>query len=1121
MSTPIQRSPHLTGGAPTGPEARNAALLIDFDNITLGVRSDLGKELKTLLNAQIFRGKVAVRRAYADWRRYPNYVVPLTEASIDLIFAPAYGTSKKNATDLRMAVDAIELAFMRPEIGTYILLTGDSDFSSCVIKLKEYGKYVIGVGMRDSSSDLLIQNCDEYYSYHALSGLMREGEQSARREDPWLLVRKAVAKMASAGDSMRTDRLKQVMIDLDPGFDEKDEGYSKFSKFVQVASEKGLIRLHRVENGQYEVAPVDEEDEFAPSASIPHAPPRRDRDDDPRRDRDRERRRDRRDRDRDRNRDRPRGELDRPRLEETPPVRLVESEREPEPAEVAAFAPAAREEELPVERPAAEAPAEVTDPVGNAYGLLQYAVRAMVSRSGQTVRDGDVKRKMMELQPGFDEHALGFSKFTRFLRQAHDAEVIDLRRLGEGRYEVALPSSGTKLPAPVLRNQPRPEPIDLDREQAEQRPAAESSAPAESAERDGDRGGRDRGRGRGRDRGRGREGAPPILPGQGVERPADAPRAEEPRPEPRAAEPRPEQPRTEQRPAAERRPEEPRTEDRSAPPSSASREGPAEAARSGMRHRTGGRGGRWAAPSGPPPLLPGQVVHIPGVTRRPEPAAPASEAETPVETTREPAAEAQAPAAAPQPAAFSAESLGLPTTSAEIEAYLSTYKGVGKKTVESLVNAFGDGVFRTLEEDPDAVRSLLTDRRAAPILEQWSEDRDRRREERASAAPEPAVEAAPDAEAFAEAAAAPSPEPVMGETADDVDAPNAGGESAGGEPAEEDGQERGGRGRRGRGRGRGRMRGDAPGAEDEMARAAAQMMGGDSDRSPVESSLGSAEAESVTPDVAPEVAAHPDTLTSIPDEGDEAEAFDAAHEDSDPTLTGDAALAAGEAQRRKRGRRGGRGRGRGRAGGEGTAEAAPAPEARPEPTPAPAPAPVEAPAPAPTADAGSAAEGEAARRSRSRRGGRGRSKGGNGNGAGEASAAPVAEAPAPTPAPTPAPEAAPAADGDRPRGRGRGRGGAKSAAPEPPMPTPEAPAPSGGRGRGRGGAAKAAAPAPTPAPAAEEPRAAGRGRGRGRGAGAAETPAPEPTPAPAAEGGEGGGRPRGRRGRGNTPPATT
>src|SRR5690606_26709769 len=156
--------------------ASNAALLIDFDNVTMAIRSDLGKELKVLLNSDVIRGKVAVQRAYADWRRYPQYIVPLAENSVDLIFAPAYGSAKKNATDLRMAIDAIELVFTRPEIGTYILMTGDSDFSSCVLKLKEYGKYVIGVGMRESSSDLLIQNCDEYYSYHSLSGLTRAGE---------------------------------------------------------------------------------------------------------------------------------------------------------------------------------------------------------------------------------------------------------------------------------------------------------------------------------------------------------------------------------------------------------------------------------------------------------------------------------------------------------------------------------------------------------------------------------------------------------------------------------------------------------------------------------------------------------------------------------------------------------------------------------------------------------------------------------------------------------------------------------------------------------------------------------------------------------------------------------
>src|SRR5712672_3372135 len=177
---PIHRGPQAMSPANLGSQqqhhAPNAALLIDFDNVTMGIRSELQTELKNLLSSDIVKGKVAVQRAYADWRRYPQYVVPLTESSIDLIFATAYGSAKKNATDIRLAIDAMELVFTRPEIGTFILLSGDSDFSSLVIKLKEYGKYVIGVGIRESASDLLIQNCHEYYSYSDLAGLKKSDD---------------------------------------------------------------------------------------------------------------------------------------------------------------------------------------------------------------------------------------------------------------------------------------------------------------------------------------------------------------------------------------------------------------------------------------------------------------------------------------------------------------------------------------------------------------------------------------------------------------------------------------------------------------------------------------------------------------------------------------------------------------------------------------------------------------------------------------------------------------------------------------------------------------------------------------------------------------------------------
>ncbi|HEX2079932.1 MAG TPA: NYN domain-containing protein, partial [Longimicrobium sp.] len=371
------RTPHASPGGPALSSGRSAALLIDFDNVTMNVRSDLGKELKSLLDSDVFRGKIAVRRAYADWRRYPASVVPLTEASVDLIFAPAYGTSKKNATDLRMAVDAIELAFMRPEIGVFILLTGDSDFSSCVMKLKEYGKYVIGVGMRESASDLLIQNCDEYYSYHNLSGLTRATEDTGVREDPWELARKAVQQMTRRGDVMRVDRLKQVMVELDSGFNEKDLGYGKFSKFITEAQQRGVLRLRKTDQGEWEVVPSHGTE----TAEAGEARVERERES---RDRDRSRRGrgrfgDRyRDRDRDRDRERPRVEAPAP----------VEAEVELEPAAAVEEAPAAPapvfgEPDVETPAPRAAAPEAPAPPAAVTVAALPLALHARLAGLGR------------------------------------------------------------------------------------------------------------------------------------------------------------------------------------------------------------------------------------------------------------------------------------------------------------------------------------------------------------------------------------------------------------------------------------------------------------------------------------------------------------------------------------------------------------------------------------------------------------------------------------------------------------------------------------------------------------------------------------------------------------------
>lgn len=433
---PIHRGPQAVPASQFGAQithAPNAALLIDFDNVTMGIRSDLAAELRSLLSSEIIKGKVAVQRAYADWRRYPQYIVPLAESSIDMIMAPAYGSSKKNATDIRLAVDAMELVFTRPEIGTYILLSGDSDFASLVTKLKEYGKYVIGVGIRESSSDLLVMNCDEYYSYNALAGLVKSGDEEVRKWDPWELVVEAIGRMQKNNDVMRSDRLKQVMQDIDSTFDEKNvgSGYSKFSRFVSDAAERGLLKTVKLENGQLEVAPTersttDAAPREAASGDTGAAPAREERG-----------RRGRRGRGRGRDRE-DRGPA-KPAAETTAPA--VQSRAGTPPAATATAAPA------PAAVPQAPAPARPADGYGvsgerltrsEAFDLVKRATSALVATEDSAL-SSDVRKKAFELL-GRDSESLSERNFHRILRDAHDVEVIDLRRRGDD-YEVSLPAA--------------------------------------------------------------------------------------------------------------------------------------------------------------------------------------------------------------------------------------------------------------------------------------------------------------------------------------------------------------------------------------------------------------------------------------------------------------------------------------------------------------------------------------------------------------------------------------------------------------------------------------------------------------------------------------------------------
>ena len=393
MQNPYTKALHTDPGVAQAP---NAALLIDFDNVTMGMRSDLAKELKHLLESDIIKGKVTVQRAYADWRRYPQYIVPLSEASIDLIFAPAYGSSKKNATDIRMAIDGMELVFIRPEIGTYILLTGDSDFSSLVLKLKEYGKYVIGIGIQESSSDILVQNCDEYYSYTALTGLSKTSDLESGLPDAWQCVEEAVSRMVSRGDVMRSDRLKQVIMELSPGFNERDLGFKKFSKFLVEASNKGLLEIERASNGQYLIAPPSRGGRAAGSRARGAVPA-------------------------------PNGDDQRGRGRRGPPSRRSPAGKE---GRGAAAARPARESKQPQAQPARDR--------GPALDLLRKALQEVAGRNHGPARDSEIKRKMMAIDRRFSESALGFGKFSKFLQFAASEGVVSVDRARDGSFRVRL-----------------------------------------------------------------------------------------------------------------------------------------------------------------------------------------------------------------------------------------------------------------------------------------------------------------------------------------------------------------------------------------------------------------------------------------------------------------------------------------------------------------------------------------------------------------------------------------------------------------------------------------------------------------------------------------------------------
>jgi uncharacterized protein (TIGR00288 family) len=262
----------------TTPEVTSMALFCDFENIALGVRDasyekfDIAKVLERLL----LKGSIVVKKAYCDWERYKAFKAPMHEASFELIEIPHVRQSGKNSADIRMVVDALDLCYTKTHVDTFVIISGDSDFSPLVSKLRENDKVVIGVGVKNSTSDLLIANCDEFIYYDDLVRAKRKAPakkraaKSAGAEAPAkrspdddrrlealeLAVETIEALIAERGDEERIwgSMVKQALRRQNPGFNESFYGYGSFNELLEDAARHGMLMLERDEkSGGYRV----------------------------------------------------------------------------------------------------------------------------------------------------------------------------------------------------------------------------------------------------------------------------------------------------------------------------------------------------------------------------------------------------------------------------------------------------------------------------------------------------------------------------------------------------------------------------------------------------------------------------------------------------------------------------------------------------------------------------------------------------------------------------------------------------------------------------------------------------------------------------------------------------
>jgi len=244
-----------------GLQGPRIALLIDFDNVILGVDDPPGFDAELVMNALRSRGVVVLGRAYGDWYRHNRHRRKLMEQGIELVETPAFGPVIKNSADIRIALDAFEIGMLQSHISEFCLVSGDSDFLPLIKRLQLLGKSVVVIAGNKFTSALIRQNCNEYISYeNLLAESVGAQEDATTLEGAFALLQRTISTMDERGQDARSSSVKQMMLQLNPVFSERTFGCHQFKQFLDKACAKGIIHLDRRDSssGEYQVMLLDE-----------------------------------------------------------------------------------------------------------------------------------------------------------------------------------------------------------------------------------------------------------------------------------------------------------------------------------------------------------------------------------------------------------------------------------------------------------------------------------------------------------------------------------------------------------------------------------------------------------------------------------------------------------------------------------------------------------------------------------------------------------------------------------------------------------------------------------------------------------------------------------------------